>query len=206
MNFKLIMALTVVTISIIFSHDNLNATDLVSTARHMSYTKLDSNGKQLPKSAAGWVMVRDNNNGLVWEVKQNKDGSSNFDDPHDADNRYTWYSNRSDINEGCPGAQGYGTDSEDCISALNSSNFGGYNNWRLPTLKELSLLTDLNIDDPAIAFSFFPKTNPSYYWSSTSGWKRRNSALIVCFDHGFMRFFHKSNRFYVRAVRTDLTN
>ncbi|MBW2709452.1 MAG: hypothetical protein JRD04_09275 [Deltaproteobacteria bacterium] len=43
-----------------------------------SYTKLDG-------------MVRDNVTGLIWEVKQNKDGTKNYDNPHDADNTYTWY-------------------------------------------------------------------------------------------------------------------
>jgi hypothetical protein len=39
-----------------------------------SYTKLDNQGKDLPDDATSWAMVRENLTGLVWEVKQNKDG------------------------------------------------------------------------------------------------------------------------------------
>jgi len=57
----------------------------------MSYTKLDASGNALAASAASWVMVKDNVTGLIWEVKQNKDGVENYSNPHDADNTYTWY-------------------------------------------------------------------------------------------------------------------
>jgi hypothetical protein len=33
------------------------------------YTKLDSRGNNLPKSAKQWACVRDNTHGLTWEVK-----------------------------------------------------------------------------------------------------------------------------------------
>ena len=57
----------------------------------MSYTKLDSSGNILPDSATSWTMVKDNITGLIWEVKTKKDGVKNYNDPHDADNTYTWY-------------------------------------------------------------------------------------------------------------------
>jgi len=37
----------------------------------------------------GGSMVRDNVTGLIWEVKQAKDGTADYTNPHDADNRYT---------------------------------------------------------------------------------------------------------------------
>ena len=54
----------------------------------MSFTKLDGSGNMLPDSATSWVMVKDNVTGLVWEMKTNKDGVKNYNDPHDADNTY----------------------------------------------------------------------------------------------------------------------
>jgi len=47
----------------------------------MSYTKLDSSGNPLPDSAAAWSMVKDNVTGLIWEMKTNKDGFENYNDP-----------------------------------------------------------------------------------------------------------------------------
>ncbi len=57
----------------------------------MSFTKLDGSGNALPDSAKSWVTVKDNVTGLVWEMKTNKDRVKNYNDPHDADNTYTWY-------------------------------------------------------------------------------------------------------------------
>lgn len=47
----------------------------------MSYTKLDGSGNALPVSATSWVMVRDNVTGLIWEVKNSKDGKTNYSNP-----------------------------------------------------------------------------------------------------------------------------
>ena len=66
-------------------------------------------------------MVKDNVTGLIWEVKQAKDGVKNYDNPHDADNTYTWY----DPDDSYPGTPGDGTDTEDFIDALNTAHFGG---------------------------------------------------------------------------------
>lgn len=78
-------------------------------------------------------MVRDNVTGLVWEVKDNKDGTMDYDNPHDADNIYTWYDPNPNTNGGATGCGGEGNDTVDFINALNSARFGGYSDWRLPT-------------------------------------------------------------------------
>ncbi len=105
------------------------------TINPMSFTKLDSSGNSLPDSATSWRMVRDNVTGLIWEVKTNKDGKADYTNPHDADNVYTWYDSNSATNGGNPGTPG--TDTEIFIEALNGAKYGGYTDWRLPTLKEL---------------------------------------------------------------------
>ena len=48
------------------------------------YTKLGSGGIALPDSATSWLMAHDNVTGLIWEVKQNKDGVSDYSNPNDA--------------------------------------------------------------------------------------------------------------------------
>ncbi len=91
-----------------------------------SYTKLDANGNVVSDSAASWVMVRDNVTGPIWEVKTNKDGVKNYNDPHDADNTYTWYDPDPGTNGGDAGTPGNGTDTKDFIDALNTARFGGF--------------------------------------------------------------------------------
>ena len=136
----------------------------------MSYTKLDGSGNALPDSATSWVMVKDNVTGLIWEMKTNKDGVKNYNDPHDADNTYTWYDSNPATNGGNAGTPGSGTDTEDFIKALNDANYGGYSDWRLPTIKELAYIVDYSIPypGPTINTTYFPNTAASWYWSSTT--------------------------------------
>jgi len=86
-----------------------------------SHTKLDGSGDDLPDTASSWAMVRDNVTGLIWECKTD-DGSV-----HDKDNTYE--SGEASL----------------LIDALNTMEFGGFDDWRLPDVKELSSLTNRRI-------------------------------------------------------------
>jgi len=125
--------------------------------------------------------VRDNVTGLVWENKTD-DGSI-----HDKDDVYNW------------------DDAQDVfIVALNSQNFGGHNDWRLPTIKELSTLVDSSIPypGPTINTDYFPNTVSSYYWSSTTYAFDPGDAWNVYFLDGRIFDDGKSYDDYVRAVRS----
>jgi len=172
-----------------------------------SYTKLKANGVALPDSATiadGWIMTRDNVTGLIWEIKTSKDDTKDYSNPHDADNTYTWCDTNSDTNGGHQGTCGDGTDTEDFINALNSTNFGGYNDWRLPTIKELSTLVNSNIPHPGptIDTTYFPNTVSSGYWSSTTYVSYTLIAWLVYFDYGYVGANYKNLNDYVRAVRS----
>ncbi len=165
-----------------------------------SYTKLGPNEVELPDSATpndGWIMTRDNVTGLIWEVKTD-DGSI-----HDKNNTYTWCDTNPDTNGGNWGECGDGTDTEDFIQELNSINFGGYADWRLPTIKELSTLVNINVpsSSPYINIIYFPNTVSSCYWSSTASAFYQDYAWFVHFDYGKVATYYKSYNRYVRAVR-----
>jgi hypothetical protein len=144
-----------------------------------SYTKLGYGGIELDDSVSSWLMVRDNVTGLIWE---NKTDDSSI---HDENNSYNWQ------------------DAQDVfIAALNNDNFGGYSDWRLPTVKELSFIRNMNYYYPAINTTFFPNTEWNYYWSSTTSAGDPYGAWLVDFDIGFVFNYDKSNYdLYVRAVR-----
>lgn len=166
------------------------------------YTKLDAQGNDLPDSATSWVMVRDNLTGLIWEVKQAKDGIKDHSNPHDADNVYTWYDSNPETNGGYAGTPGDGTDTEDFINVLNSANFGGFSDWHLPTIKELSLIVNSGVYDAAINTHYFPNTVTSVYWSSTTTADDAGRAWRVYFNYdSYVHVSDKSSTYYVRAVR-----
>ena len=171
----------------------------------MSYTKLDGSGNALPDSAMSWVMVKDNVTGLIWEMKTNKDGVKNYNDPHDADNTYTWYDSNPATNGGDPGTPGSGTDTEDFIKALNDANYGGFSDWRLPTIKELAYIVNYNISypGPTINTSYFLNTVPSFYRSSTTYVLYTDFAWGVTFDYGYDDYYSKYDSYYVCAVRRE---
>ncbi len=167
------------------------------TINPMSYTKLDGSGGVLSDSATSWAMVRDNVTGLIWENKTD-DGTI-----HDKDNKYTWYDSNPATNGGYAGTAGNGTDTEDFINALNSAHFGGYSDWRLPTVNELDSIVNDNIPypGPTINTTYFPNTVSSFYWSSTTLASSTHGAWGVSFGLGLDGYGYKGGSYYVRAVR-----
>jgi hypothetical protein len=171
----------------------------------MSFTKLDGSGNTLPDSATSWVMVKDNVTGLVWEMKTSKDGVKNYYDPHDADNTYTWYDSNPATNGGYAGTPGNGTDTEYFINALNYAHYGGYSDWRMPTIKELASISNYSITypGPTIDTGCFTNTAASWYWSSTTDANYTDGAWSVDFNYGQDGNANKYYDGYVRAVRGE---
>ena len=157
----------------------------------------------LPDSAAAWSMVKDNVTGLIWEMKTNKDGFENYNDPHDADNTYTWYDSNPATNGGNAGGWGDGKNTENFIKALNDARYGGFRDWRMPTLKELTYIVNCSIPypGPTITTDYFPNTVSFFYWSSTAGADDTNYAWGVPFYYGNVNLKDKGYSYYVRAVR-----
>ncbi|MBI5559069.1 MAG: DUF1566 domain-containing protein [Deltaproteobacteria bacterium] len=163
-----------------------------------SYTKLGYGDVELPDTATyadGWLATRDNVTGLIWEMKTDDGGI------HDKDNTYTWCDSNPATNGGDPGVCGEGTDTEDFVAAVNDAGFGGHDDWRLPTVKELSSLLVNSGISPAIDTAYFPGTVSSYYWSSTTGAYYADGAWFVHFYNGYVLNDDMSSSYYARAVR-----
>ncbi|ETR66637.1 MAG: hypothetical protein OMM_05555 [Candidatus Magnetoglobus multicellularis str. Araruama] len=170
----------------------------------MSFTKLDNNGNDLPDDAEDWLMVRDNVTGLIWEIKQAKDGVQNYENPNDADNTYTWYDTNIANNLGYTGHYNDGKNTQTFIEQLNQKQLGGFNDWRMPSPKELASITDLSKVGKvgqAIDIIFFPASIFEFYWSSTSNPTFTASARKVNFSNGYENIDDKLALYYVRAVR-----
>jgi len=138
------------------------------------FVKLDAQGKELPENAEQWSMVRDKETGLVWEMKTT-DGSI-----HDMERTYSWDEAH-----------------ETFLTELNSSKFGGFSDWRLPTTDELRTIR-VKGAEPYINQNFFPNTVSTSYLS----WRKCGNGDI--YDErvkfGKIRNTKKDRR--VRAVRS----
>ena len=170
-----------------------------------AYTKLAAGCTPLPDNATTVAMVRDDVTGLIWEEKDFTEGV-NYTNPNNGYNTYSWYDSNPETNGGYAGKAGSGTDTEDFINALNTANYGGYSDWRLPTVKELQTIVDYNLDDDAFNNGYFyiaiPEV-PFRYWSSTSDvYSSSQNAWEVDFATGLVSSYSKENLYYVRAVRS----
>ena len=181
--------------------EELYGQDANYTIHPMSYTKLDSSGNALLDSAADWSMVKDNVTGLIWEMKTNKDGVKNYKDPHDADNTYTWYDSNPATNGGNAGTPGDGTNTEAFIKALNNAKYGGFSDWRMPTIKELGYIVNYSYLYSDAIMKNIPNTYPSIYWSSTNLAFSSTGAWCMNFPYGYPQGGTKSESNYARAVR-----
>ena len=175
-------------------------------------TRIDANGREHVATARfaehPWACVRDENTGLVWEVKSETTGL------HAWANTYSWYSSDEMANMGYEGKRdggnctGSACDTESFIAAVNSERLCGYSDWRMPSAQEAGTLVDASVrfPGPTIAQGYFPSTQTAKvgYWTSTAFDKHRSGAWAWRFDHGADFVAIKDEPRYARAVRGNV--
>ena len=90
---------------------------------------------------------------------------------------------------------------DDAVSYCNNLTLAGYTDWWLPSKKELMSIVDYEIFSPSIDITYFPGTNASNYWSSTSSAGNSSYAWYVYFYDGYVDSRVKSYSYYARCVR-----
>jgi len=170
------------------------------------FTKLDDSGNPLADQAANyamtpWACVRDEITGLWWEVKTDAGSSS------DRDWTYSWY-NASGINDG--GTAGV-PDGGDCsgvtacdtgiyLDAVNAAGLCGFDDWRVPTRRELlSLMHFGAASPPYIDTGYFVNTVTGPYWSASPG-PLADAAFVAFSDIG-AGWAERSSAYALRLVR-----
>lgn len=130
------------------------------------------------ESLADSDVVRDENTGLMWEIKSDKADAFN-----NRDRLFT-------LQE----AQAY-------IAELNRSSYNGFTDWRLPNLQELRSIVNYTDRIPAIDTALFPDTAPAFYWSSQPYMPDSSLYWGIYFGYGCAICYNRDTRFRVRAVR-----
>jgi hypothetical protein len=136
-----------------------------------------------PRFAAGTQTVVDNATQLMWQRAESSSQSfGGFS------GKMTW-------------AQSF-----QYVAAMNSQDFGGHNDWRLPNIKEIWSILDLGRYLPSCPAEYFSGTQNDFYWGSTTYADLINGQYVyqVNFTEGNMGFVYinDSPLGYVRAVRT----
>jgi hypothetical protein len=139
-----------------------------------------------------WACIRDNHTGLVWEVKTNDGGL------HDKDKGYRWGGKTAK-------GKGFGeyyADWDVLVDGSNSELLCGYNDWRVPSLKELHGLVNYAANVPTINTQLFPNTNIlSMFWSSSPTASLSNHAWFVFFGEPVGNYQPRNKESSVRLVR-----
>ena len=140
---------------------------------------------------------KDRETGLFWEVKKREN----------IEHYYVW--SREDIaNADYP--ERNTDDVKDAFSyaeKLNSENYGGFSDWRVPTIEELKTLLGKRADQVGFGdYNLYIKkplilTTHIWYWSSTEHNSNSSYSWLVSFYNGSDHDYYQTGSYYVRCVR-----
>ena len=87
---------------------------------------------------------------------------------------------------------------ESALDHCQNLEYGGYDDWRLPSINELASLIDYSQKDPA---SLFPGISSTYFWSSTSSSYIPNAWTVILSTGKIIYSTDKTNTARVICVR-----
>ena len=89
----------------------------------------------------------------------------------------------------------------DALTAVNTSTFAGFDDWRLSNIKELASIVEIQCINPSINATVFPNTPSLFFWSATGLAGDLDLAWFLDFDDGNDDIDFKINAGRVRWVR-----
>jgi hypothetical protein len=136
--------------------------------------KLNSYAKPISSWAGPFKCVKDTKTSLIWEVKS-------YDETLlDTKCSYSWFDGNLGYKYGgsCF-TKTTKSNTKDIVDYANKTKLCGFDNWRLPTTKELKtiLFRDPLPGDPMVEIEFFPQTQKDLYWTSDID---KNTKQIRC--------------------------
>jgi Protein of unknown function (DUF1566)/Bacterial Ig-like domain (group 2) len=152
--------------------------------------------------------VKDNITGLTWEGKPTTGAraASNAYTHYDDTNAEQVYDFDTDTASKPTTLQiNAATNASGYRNSVNAIGLCGYNDWRLPTAKELQTIVDYGVASPGptIDSTWFPNTVGSAYWTSSPYVGYSSYAWSVIFLDGSVGDLSRNYTYYVRLVRAS---
>ncbi|HPS30706.1 MAG TPA: SUMF1/EgtB/PvdO family nonheme iron enzyme [bacterium] len=91
----------------------------------------------------------------------------------------------------------------EAVDYCESLNYGGFDNWRLPSMEELDTVIDYGKYDPAFNENYFPATSSKYFVSSTSTADNLDNAWYFSAVNGSDGEYIETTAGSVMCVRGD---
>lgn len=90
---------------------------------------------------------------------------------------------------------------QDALQLSPEINEGGFDDWRLPNIKELATIVEKRCVDPAVNQTIFPASLAENYWSATTVAGNPESAWSVALYNGRNNTKEKQLDLHIRFVR-----
>lgn len=107
--------------------------------------------------------------------------------------------------EGCVGAPLAYTvdDAHQLAERVNEAGDFFFDDWRVPSIRELATISEPQCSDPRIDLAVFPNTPPDYYWSrnARAGDKAAGRVYAMSFGAEGVGYPQHSEALFVRLVR-----
>lgn len=88
------------------------------------------------------------------------------------------------------------------VAEVNKNGLGGFNDWRLANIRELTTLVELQCASPAINSEIFPAAPSAHVWTSSPYHFYTHYSWFVDFANGSYTYDERTQPKYVRLVRT----
>lgn len=191
------------------------AADLTVGSQRLAFTKIANDGSTLPASAPlgadakEWACTRDDQTGLIWEVKTQDGGL------RDSKYTYTPYDSNPATNGGWVGYRdtrsgncvrslmdGGSCNTEAYVAAVNQARLCGFSDWRLPAVAELVRSAgERSPEATPITAAAFPNTAEGWYWTGVSRIGETAYSRVILLPPGARAHFYDGS-YLVRVVRS----
>lgn len=95
---------------------------------------------------------------------------------------------------------------ENALTYAENLTHAGFSDWRLPNIKELHSLQNVNLIQPCVNTEYFPNIGIKKYWSSTTLANQETRAWYFDTNFGITTYDNKTNSNFIICTRGPIEN